>query len=361
MTTTNRPSMFPRPASHSAPVPPVRKSTTKASGRIRAVPVAPIETSAVVSAQWQRPERMGPVKEWPSEHQTLPNAALRSALFTCTRPEKLIAPAVAVVDEYAPRVVNMVVERRIPSMPQYKIMYRGEILNQADAEVWQMAVHDARKAAMIGVPVDFSLNAWCRTLNRTVNDPRTNQSIINSMTRLQGAVLIVDDQEQGTVDTVNLIERFWRDTKTGRCTYTIHPKLGQYLRHDATEVDLWRKARLRTALAKWMHDFYSTHSDPIPLPLAQLHTLSGSNSEMRNFRPRVREAIEELQACDPPLFANETRVENDRLFAVKATNSYFEKPLEVTTTDVVAETVEEDDTRSAAAKRAAYLRSRVAL
>lgn len=351
-----RPSVFPRPAPIAAPA---RKTATK-SNRARAVPVNPIETSAVVSAQWERPERMGPVVDWPSEHQTVPNAASRSALFTCTRPEKLIAPAV-VTDEYAPRVVNLVVERRIPSMPQYKILYRGEILNQADAEVWQMAVHDARTAAKIGVPVDFSLNAWCRTLNRTVNDPRTNQSIINSMTRLQGAVLIVDDQERGTVDTISLIERFWRDKATGRCTYTIHPMLGQYLRHDATEIDLWRKARLRTALAKWMHDFYSTHSDPIPLPLAQLHTLSGSNSEMRNFRPRVREAIGELQACDPPLFAKESRVENDRLLVVKATNSYFEKPLPVATPETVVETVEEDDTRSPAAKRAAYLRTRVAL
>ncbi|MGX5873013.1 hypothetical protein MJ547_04525, partial [Burkholderia gladioli] len=367
-TMTARPSVFPLPAIKAAPATTGRASIGKSASRARAVPVTPIEATGQASTAIVRSERSEPVADWPSAQQSLPNVISRSALFTCTRPEKPGKPEASVTDEYAPRVVNVVVERRIPSMPQYKVTFRGEILNQADAEVWQMALLDAHNAGQMGTPVTFSLNAWCRTLNRTENDPRTNQSIINSLTRLKGATIIVENNETGIVDTVSLIEAFRRDKNTGRCTYSIHPVLATMLRGDTTVVDLWRRARVRSSLAKWMHDFYSTHSDPIPMTLESLHTLSGSSAVMRNFRIRVREAVEELQNCEPPLFAKSTRVENDRLHVVKATNSYFEKPVAAEKRAAPSTTaVEEDvrpavaDKRSAAERNAARQRAFVAL
>lgn len=360
-TTTARPSVFHRPVAKVSPAP-AERPTAKGGTRARAVAVTPIEATGQASTALVRSERSDPVVEWPSVQQSLPNVISRSALFTCTRPEKPIKNDVSAADEYAPRVVNVVVERRIPSMPQYKVMYRGEILNQADAEVWQMALLDAHNAGKMGTPVTFSLNAWCRTLDRTENDPRTNQSIINSLTRLKGATVIVENNETGIVDTVSLIEAFRRDKNTGRCTYSIHPVLATLLQGDTTVVDLWRRARVRSSLAKWMHDFYSTHSDPIPVTIDMLHTLSGSSAVKRNFRLRVREAIEELQTCEPPLFAKGTRVENDRLHVVKATNSYFVKPTDVIVSVDHQQAANDDvDTRSPAAKAAALRRTQVAL
>ncbi|HDR9033402.1 TPA: hypothetical protein QDB07_000851 [Burkholderia vietnamiensis] len=359
-TTTTRKPVFPRPA---ATVAPTARKTMK--GHARAVPVTPIEPTAVEAIGFKRPAHRLPVVDWPSLQQAMPNAVARSALFTCTRPEK--AKQDETVDEYAPRIVDVVVEKRIPSMPQHKVVYHGAILNQADAEVWQMALLDAREAGKMGTPVTFSLNNWCRTLDRTENDPRTNKAIIESMTRLQAAILIVEDHGEGTECRVSLIEHFCRDTKTGRCTYAIHPGIADLLRHDSTSVDLWRKARLRGSIAKWLHDFYSTHSDPIPMTIEALHTMSGSNTPMRNFRIRVREAIDELQNCEPPLFAKGTRIENDRLHVIKATNSYFEAPQMVKVQQQPAAN-DEPDTRavsservSAAVQAARTARTRVAL
>jgi hypothetical protein len=123
-----------------------------------------------------------------------------------------------------------------------------------------------------------------------------------------------------------------------------------------------------------MHDYFSTHSHPIPMALDRLQQLSGmaANTALRNVRIKVREAIEELQTCEPPLFAKGTVIEGDKLHVVKATNSLFRPPKPVAVATVPPQAVVpladdtrdasvERDRRSTAEKAAARQRSRVAL
>ena len=313
-----------------------------------------------------------PAADWPTGLPMVPNLVSRSALFSCVRTVIPSEPDEEVVA--APRVVGVVIEKRVASTSQYKVVYRGEVLNQADGEVWQVAILTARQAGAAGTPVTFSLNEWCRILNRRENDQRTNSAIVRSLKRLMGAFLMVENRESGEDVWVNLIERVKRDPTSGRYMISINPLIVSLFTDDVTEIDLRRKARLRSSLAKWMHDYFSTHSHPIPIALDRLQELSGmaANTALRNVRIKVREAVEELQTCEPPLFARGTVVEGDKLHVVKATNSLFRpsKPVAVATVPSQAVVPQADDTRdalaerdrrSAAEKAAARQRARVAL
>ncbi|PMS16546.1 hypothetical protein C0Z18_23625 [Trinickia dabaoshanensis] len=312
-----------------------------------------------------------PAADWPIGLPMVPNLVSRSALFSCVR---TVVPNEPDEDASAPRIVGVVIEKRVASTSQYKVVYRGEVLNQADGEVWQVAILTARQAGAAGLPVTFSLNEWCRVLNRRENDQRTNTAIVRSLKRLMGAFLMVENRESGEDVWVNLIERVKRDPTSGRYMISINPLIVSLFTDDVTEIDLRRKARLRSSLAKWMHDYFSTHSHPIPMALERLQELSGmaANTALRNVRIKVREAIEELQTCEPPLFAKGTVIERDKLHVVKATNSLFRppKPVVVATVppkavmplaDDISDALAERDRRSTAEKAAARQRSRVAL
>ncbi|MBR8007426.1 plasmid replication initiator TrfA [Burkholderia vietnamiensis] len=312
-----------------------------------------------------------PAADWPVGLPMVPNLVSRSALFSCVR---TVVPHEPDENAAAPRIVGVVIEKRVASTSQYKVVYRGEVLNQADGEVWQVAILTARQAGAAGLPVAFSLNEWCRVLNRRENDQRTNTAIVRSLKRLMGAFLMVENRESGEDVWVNLIERVKRDPTSGRYMISINPLIVSLFTADVTEIDLRRKARLRSSLAKWMHDYFSTHSHPIPMALDRLQELSGmaSNTASRNFRIKVRDAIEELRTCEPPLFAKGTAIEGDKLHVVKATNSLFRPPKPVAAAPVPPQAVAPlaDSTRNSAAERdrrsaaeiaAARQRSRVAL
>ena len=70
-----------------------------------------------------------------------------------------------------------------------------------------------------------------------------------------------------------------------------------------------RRARLSSALAKWLHDFLSSHSDCRDLTLGYLRELSGFEGQARRFPALLSAALAELQALAPELLA---RVEIDR-------------------------------------------------
>lgn len=51
-------------------------------------------------------------------------------------------------------------------------------------------------------------------------------------------------------------------------------------------------------MASWLASFYSTHAKPYPLKIAQLYALTGATCELREFRRLLRTALEKLQRED---------------------------------------------------------------
>ncbi|MCA8448949.1 plasmid replication initiator TrfA [Burkholderia vietnamiensis] len=316
-------SVFPRPksgtASTSKPAK-SRKPGMKAPTRANITPVddqdlRPIASHANRFTEIPANRRTAP---WPGNLDMEPNAMSRSAVFGCSRRKGTGA--------------MMLTERILPSQSQYVVKYAGPDLDQSDSEVWQVALSWCRASGKpMGTTVWFAFNDWCRILNRSENDGHVNDGIMQSLERLGHAIVKWDSlAEKGFA---SLLINAGQDKKFGRGYLTLNADLVERLMWDCTELHLRRKVRLKSNLAKWMHDYFSTSSTPHPHNLTTLLDLSGtpSNTPMSNFRVRVLKAVDELKECDPPLFAPETRVAKKAngeyaLFVVKATNSRILPP-----------------------------------
>lgn len=287
------------------------------------------------------------VREWPNASQNIysPNAIFRSSVFGCTRTVKAQPTAKAAVRPRM-KVVGTIVEFEVndgtqsASTSQYEILYRGEILNQLDSEVWQMALLTARRAGWAGEEIAFSLNEWCRALGRPDNTAGAHQAILDSLERLKGATLKIYNRNTRRRDWISMIVTMGQCD--GRYTVTIDPRIVGMIDNDSTEIDVIRKGSVKTLLGKWCHDFFSTTSQTFTWKLATLRELSGStHMEPRKFKAALQVAIEELKDCKtkdgtalPPLFADETKIETqvrdgqacEVLTVVKATNSRLVQP-----------------------------------
>lgn len=319
MSTTK--SVFPRPAACSGnPAPRGRTSGKlgmKATTRANITPAYDLGIDPKSHQGDGAGAPAGKTAAWPGNLNMVPNAMARCALFGCAR---------RTVDTQ-----NVVRERVLASSDQYRVTYVGVDLDQNDCEVWELALAWCRQSGKkMGERVYFTFNEWCRVLERPESHGVVNDLIIQSLERLMGAFLKIEtSQEDGWV---HVIDEVGRDKASGRAYVTINHKVAPWLAADATEIDLKRKVKLKSTLAKWMHDYYSTSSSPFMMNLSILMERSGSaDIPMRNFRIRVVKAVEELQQCEAPLFAPATRVakkENGEyaLFVEKATNSRIIPP-----------------------------------
>lgn len=69
-------------------------------------------------------------------------------------------------------------------------------------------------------------------------------------------------------------------------------------------IDRARRESLDSPLAKWLHDFVSTHSKTMPLDLAYLRGRSGFHGRPKDFVQRLRLAADELRSAAPALLAS---------------------------------------------------------
>lgn len=316
MSTASAKSVFPRPTARpNAPAARPRASHKlgmKATTRPNIVPAGVLDIDPKANQEERRGEAMGITAAWPGNLNMVPNAMARCALFGCAR--------------RTADTQNIVRERVLASSDQYRVTYVGVDLDQNDCEVWELALAWCRQSGKkMGERVYFTFNEWCRVLERPESHGVVNDLIIQSLERLMGAFLKVET----TADEgwIHVIDEVGRDKTTGRAYVAINHKVAPWLAADATEIDLKRKVKLKSTLAKWMHDYFSTSSALYPMNLSTLMERSGSaDVPMRNFRIRVIKAVEELQHCEPPLFGPGSGVEKKEngeyaLCVVKASNS----------------------------------------
>ncbi|SDG93870.1 TrfA protein [Paraburkholderia phenazinium] len=304
-------SMFPRP--HDNGTKRRSKLGTKAPTRDNITPVEDLRLRpmALQARATLHPEQSA---DWPRGNLDMePNAFSRSSMFGCSRRKIMVGMGYP--------------ERILAAQGAYVIKYTGPDLDQNDSEVWQLALAWCRASGKpAGSTIEFNFNDWCRVLERSESSGPVNDGIMQSLKRLASVTLTWDSPNVEGI--CHLINDAGRDKTTGKGFVTLSRHVAGMLKDDGTELHLRRKVRLKSSLAKWMHDYYSTSSTPHAHNLSTLRDLSGTSPdvELRMFRVRVLKAVEDLKQCDPPLFAPETRVERKQngeyaLFVVKATNS----------------------------------------
>ena len=215
---------------------------------------------------------------WQDDHRGVPNAALRSALF-------------AAVHE---KDCTYVERKSLAVQNGFEIRYTGKQLCQSDLDVWELALHLARLHPL-GTRCEFTAHAFLKALGRHTGKYE-HEWLKDVFARLQGAVVEITVGGRFTYSG-QLIDEVARDETTGRYVLFINPRLAAlYDTKGWTAIDWDQRQQLkRKPLALWLHGFFATHAKPFPLKVESLMKWSGSsNTSKRDFKRRLKEALEEL-------------------------------------------------------------------
>lgn len=225
-------------------------------------------------------EAMGKVLPfWPEGRHGVPNAILRSALFSVVERGKR---------KYMKRA-------EVASIQGLEIRYTGEQLDQSDLDAWQGLLSLARRQ-QLGDRVEFSIKPFLGMISRS--DGKSDREWLKiAISRMSATTIEIrhGDLTYGG----SLIDEFYRDERTGRYVIVLNEKLVNLFQPTAwTALDWNSRVNLkRQQLAQWLHAFYSTHSKPFAYKVETLRELSGSGVQVpRMFRFKLRKALDQVAA-----------------------------------------------------------------
>ncbi len=224
---------------------------------------------------------------WEERVRGLPNTLARSALFTSA---------------------NRSMERenfkreKIASLRGVEILYTGEELRVDDGDVFLQITHLARQLPL-GEIVEFSGYGLLKELGWTTSKG-SYERLRDSINRLSSTtILITVDGPGGPGDRGfggSLIRKFEWDHKANRGTSQrwriwLEPEIVALFGRDAyTKID-WAQRLQLPPLAKWLHQFYFTHANPIGYKVETIKTLCGSRiAVLAKYRYKLREALDLL-------------------------------------------------------------------
>ncbi|UUZ66229.1 hypothetical protein LP417_35010 (plasmid) [Polaromonas sp. P1-6] len=75
------------------------------------------------------------------------------------------------------------------------------------------------------------------------------------------------------------------------------PRVSTLFMEDTTTLIEWetrKKIGTRATVAQWLHSFYSSHRDPIPLKVEKLYELCRSGDSLSSFRRNIKNALNKL-------------------------------------------------------------------
>jgi hypothetical protein len=215
---------------------------------------------------------------WGEEQRGVPNGPLRSCLFAALGRGK-----------------RQIMERTlIRSMGNSQIIYTGIPLDQDHLTLWETILHVAREQEL-GEKCEVTIYQLLKLLGR--KDTGGNREVL--LKRLDHLQATAIEIKQGQYSfTGSLVERAYRDEKTGLVVIVLHRDLVALFQPDQFTKISWKiRQNLKRPLTKWLHGFYSSHLHPFDVSVEFIHRLSGSEETIiRNFRnQRLIPSLKELE------------------------------------------------------------------
>jgi hypothetical protein len=217
---------------------------------------------------------------WPEPVRGAPNSFLRSALFAAIQG----------------KTMTRLKKQLLCSIEGVTVRYTGDQLDQSDLNVWEQAVHLARRHPL-GNVCHFTAYALLKALGHGSGNSQYKW-LSDVITRL-----VACEVELRTKDKAyggNLIASWKRNEATRTYKLTLNPDLVKlYGWNDWTALDWEQRQRLRgKPLALWLHGFYSSHAKPFPMKVETIQQLSGSATKnRRHFKANLKTALEQLEAA----------------------------------------------------------------
>jgi hypothetical protein len=226
---------------------------------------------------------------WGENVRGMAKTLARSALF-------------AVRDKRVPRVIYD--NEIIASLQNVDIRFWGEELRQDDHDVFMQLCHLARNEDL-GVEVRTTGLDALRGLGwgSSLEDYKRLRECYYRL--LRGTIVVTPSGCEEPIYGSHLLGSIASDSKSdsgvtamaSRWTIKLDLQLAAILTGDEMTLIDWVRHHKLSALAKWLHRFYSTHETPIAYKADTLHALCGSRqANMPAFRQKLKKAFEELIA-----------------------------------------------------------------
>lgn len=207
--------------------------------------------------------------------RVIPNCFLRGALFGMVRKGRRA----------------LVKEEPIFTMSQYQVAFSGELLDQNDLELWDTLICLAKHNKIENL-LKISLYELCQIM-RLSPTKSAYEAIISRTKRLKFGMIQIktENREFGG----SLIDNYYID-KDGNGKLVI--EYNKHLTELFSDSDItYVNANIRhelgdNQLAKWLHNFYESHTNPRPIAISFLQQLCRSKSEPKEFKRLLKVAID---------------------------------------------------------------------
>jgi hypothetical protein len=218
---------------------------------------------------------------WPEHIRGVPTAALYSALFAPIRKGARAA----------------VQREKIAAIGDYRIVYTGFRLDQADLDVFEHVLHMFRRGAgdALGNAVEFSTREMLKSIGRDAGKSQ-REWLLRSLSRLQACA--VEIQKGPLAYSGSLIQEIARNDHDGTQTIMLNPRLTALFDQGYSQIS-WkqRQALGKRPLAQWLHGFIASQQRPLSFKLEDLARYSESGyARERDFRAALDEAAADIRA-----------------------------------------------------------------
>lgn len=214
---------------------------------------------------------------WPDETRGVPNALLRSAIFSAIMKSRR---------SYLDREL-------LHAQGDMRILYSGPALGQGDLDVWETVLHLVRSYSQ-----SFEIRTTSYQLLKLQGkaDAGSNRKALHRcIVRLKASAVEIVHGNYCYVGS--LIDEAFRDTNTNEYVIRLNPRLCElFVKGSFTRVD-WnvRRSLSGKPLAQWLHGFFSSHAKPFPMLIKTLLRLSGSNDQsIHSGEQNIRRALDAL-------------------------------------------------------------------
>lgn len=222
---------------------------------------------------------------WDEDHRGVPNPLIRSGLFSVRQTPK----RESYIDEH------------IASLSNFHVLYRGIELRQDDLSVWMALLTMSRKFP-VDAPILFSGYGLIKDLGWRLHSESYARAK-ECIERLKFTSLKITVADEKSMYAGSLIRDFAYDAPDGKGNNTrwmvrLESGIAKMFMNENTTLVEWEQRKSigpRAALTLWLHSYFSSHRDPIPISVQKIHELCKSEqASMANFKIRVRQSLETL-------------------------------------------------------------------
>jgi TrfA protein len=214
----------------------------------------------------------------------------RSGLFSVARHE----------DDASSNIVKMIIKAQAP----YSIVLEGERLNMSDKRVFEAVVRLAKACTHdINSPMRCSLRGIAIAMGWKNVSGTSTKWIWESLVRLSLARIEfrLDDQIQRSGKLLESVSKASSGLFVSFDPDFVVPAFGVDLQF---AIDTERRERLATPIAKWLHDFVSTHTAAYPFTVEHLREMTGYDARAKSFPAALGSATAAICSACPELAAS---------------------------------------------------------